>query len=44
MESCLQELAKILKGLCKSKEDYIETCKKNGISEKHWFLDELYGG
>ena len=28
MEKHLFEMAKILKGLCKSKEDYIETCKK----------------
>ena len=42
MEKALLELAKIMKGLCKSKEDYIATCKKNGISEKYMFLDKLY--
>lgn len=42
MEKHLFEMAKILKGLCKSKEDYIETCKKNNISEKYMFIEQLY--
>lgn len=35
MEKCIFELAKTLRNLCKNKEEYIEICKKNGISEKY---------
>lgn len=42
MEKAIFELAKTLKKLCKNKEDYIATCKKNGITEQYMFLEKLY--
>lgn len=44
MNNALLELAKILKDLCKDKEEYVCICKQNGIKEEHMFLNELYGG
>lgn len=43
MEKQLIAMAKMLKDLCKDKEEYIELCKKYGVNKNHWFLKELYG-
>ena len=42
MEKAIFELAKILRDLCKTKEEYIQKCKESNINEKYWFLDELF--
>jgi hypothetical protein len=43
MRKQLIEMARMLKNLCKDKEEYIELCEKYGVNKNHRFIKELYG-